>query len=129
MRTHTKTFHIRLTEKEYDRLSRHADKAGIPKTTYIRHMINGCCPREHPKGDFQNYYREAYACGTRLTQLCRMAHQSGSPHTEMLTEAMKQLYAMMAKVNSAYISLDNLDVPAVLERGRLLAESEAAGNP
>ena len=74
-------------------------------------------------------FHEAYACGTSLTQICRMAQQSGSLHTEKLTEAMKLLYAMMAKVNYAYISLDNLDVPAVLERGRLLAESEAAGNP
>jgi DNA invertase Pin-like site-specific DNA recombinase len=52
MRTHTKTFHIRFTEKEYERLCKHADKAGLPKTTYIRFMINGCCPREKPPQEF-----------------------------------------------------------------------------
>ena len=49
MRTHTKTFHIRFTETEYERLCKYSKKAGLPKSTYIRHMINGCCPREHQK--------------------------------------------------------------------------------
>lgn len=30
MRTHTKTFHIRFTEKEYERLCKHAGKSGLP---------------------------------------------------------------------------------------------------
>jgi len=124
MRTHTKTFHIRFTEKEYERLCKYAEKSGLPKTTYIRHMINGCCPREHPKGDFFNFYREAYSCGTHLNQLYRMAYKFGNLQANKLAEAMKYLYAMMEKVNDAYTTLDDLDVPATLERGRQLAEEE-----
>ena len=124
MRTHTKTFHIRFTETEYERLCKYAAKSGLPKTTYIRHMINGCCPREHPKWDFFNFYRQAYWCGTLLNQLCRQAYKFNSLHTKDLVKVMNQLYAMMHKIHMEYMSLDELDIPATLERGRLLAEKE-----
>ena len=37
---------------------------------------------------------------------------------------MNQLHAMMYKIHMEYMSLDSLDIPATLERGRLLAEKE-----
>ncbi len=55
MRTHTKTFDIRFTEKEYERLCKRAEKSGLPKTTYIRHMINGYAPKEQPPVSFYDF--------------------------------------------------------------------------
>jgi len=127
MRTHTKTFHIRFTEKEYERLCKYADKAGLPKTTYIRHMINGCCPREHPKGDFHNFLRQAYICGTHLNQLCIMGYKFGRLNAQKLEQAMKDVYDLLEIVSKAYQGLDKLDIPATLERGQQLAEAEQAG--
>ena len=88
MRTHTKTFHIRFTEKEYERLCKHAEKSGLPKTTYIRHMINGCSPGEHPDYAFWAFVKEIHYVGNNLNQLCRMAHQFGNIHVGKLNEVV-----------------------------------------
>ena len=124
MRTHTKTFHIRFTEKEYKRLCKYAEKTGLPKTTYIRHMINGCCPREHPKGDFLNFFRAAHFCGSELTMLCHVAYKFEQLDNQKLLDIVNNLYAMIKMVEDAYFTLDKLDIPTALERGRLLAEKE-----
>ena len=84
MRTHTKTFHIRFTEKEYDRLCKYADKAGLPKTTYIRHMINGCRPKERPGIDYFNFMNGFYHLGNNLNQIVHLAHKFGSLHAVKL---------------------------------------------
>ena len=72
MRTHTKTFHIRFTEKEYQRLCEHSKKAGLPKSTYIRHMINGCSPQEYPAEMFRDFMEEIRRVGNNLNQLTKL---------------------------------------------------------
>jgi len=124
MRTHTKTFHIRFTEKEYDRLCKYADKAGLPKTTYIRHMINGCRPKERPGMDYFHFMNEFYHLGNNLNQITHLAHKLGSLHAAKLEQFYKQYIAMIHIIEERMIAPDDLDIPATLERGRVIAETE-----
>ena len=124
MRTHTKTFHIRFTEKEYERLCKYAEKAGLPKTTYIRHMINGCRPKERPGMDYFQFMNGFYHLGNNLNQITQLAHKFGSLHTAKLEQFFKEYVDMIYIIENRMIAPDDLDVPATLERGRLLAEAE-----
>jgi len=123
MRTHTKTFHIRFTEKEYERLCKYALKTRLPKTTYIRHMINGCCPRE-VLPEFWEFKKYILAIGNNLNQLTRLAHRTGSLHiikVDKLCDDFHELYRCMLEL---MIAPEDLNVQEVLERGRKLTESE-----
>lgn len=126
MRTHTKTFHIRFTEKEYERLCKYADKAGLPKTTYIRHMINGCCPHEKPPPEFWQLMKGFHAVGNNLYQLRAMAHKFGSLHAARLEEIAEDYRRLARSIEERMITPLDMDVPAVLERGREAAETEEA---
>jgi len=124
MRTHTKTFHIRFTEKEYVRLCKRSKQTGLPKSTYIRHMINGYAPKEHPPIPFFDFIRAAYKCGTLLNQLCIMGYKFHRLHEQTLNAAMNELYTLMAKVQKEILYGGDLDVPAALERGLQVAEND-----
>ena len=124
MRTHTKTFHIRFTEKEYERLCKYAAKTGLPKATYIRHMINGLQPKEKPPMEFWEFKRELYALGNNLNQLTHLAHRVGGIHSAKLDEMKKQFNRLVLDISYRMINPDKADVLAVLERGRKVVEDE-----
>jgi hypothetical protein len=124
MRTHTKTFHIRFTEKEYARLCRYADKAKLPKTTYIRHLLNGCCPQEHYAIEFWALMREVHAVGNNLNQLTNLAHRVGNIHAGRLDEMMEQYKCLNAVIFDKLYSPEKINIPETLERGRLFTEAE-----
>lgn len=127
MRTHTKTFHIRLTEEEYERLCKYSERAGLPKSTYIRFMINGQSPKDHPPMDYFKMAKELHYIGHNLNQLATLAHRFGSLRTKKLDETI-------ADFNKKYIEIvDTVMVPtlhnkaelaAILEQGRLQAEKD-----
>ena len=58
MRTCNKTFHIRLTDKEYEKLCKLSKITGLTKSGYIRFMISGISPREKPSEDYFKYFKE-----------------------------------------------------------------------
>jgi len=124
VRYHDKTFHIRFTEKEYERLCKYSEKAGLPKTTYIRHMINGCRPKEHPPIDFWDFMRALQRVGSNLNQATNLAHKFGSFHAEKLDSVLKEYRDFSMAIFDRMVSLDDLDVSATLENGRKIAEIE-----
>jgi predicted DNA-binding protein len=124
MRTHTKTFHIRFTEKEYNRLCKYAEKAGLPKTTYIRHMINGCCPQERPDMDYYQFMQALYRLGNNLNQVTHLAHKFGSLQTGKLEQLRNQHIDLIRIITKRMILPEKLDIPTILERGQHLTETE-----
>ena len=52
MRKNTKQLNIRLTESEFARLTKNAQKADLTMTCYLGMLINGYSPREKPDLDF-----------------------------------------------------------------------------
>jgi len=124
MRTHTKTFHIRFTEKECKRLCEHSKKAGLPKSTYIRHMINGCSPQEYPAEMFRDFMEEIRRVGNNLNQLTKLAHRVGSLHAGKLDGVLEEHRRIYIAIHRAVVLPESVNIPATLERGRLLADVE-----
>jgi len=83
MRTHIKTFHIRFTEIEYERLCKYSKRAGLRKSTYIRHMINGLSPKENPPADYFRMMKSASQekVRHRLLNNYRLKKYLSLPHT------------------------------------------------
>ena len=124
MRYCTKTFHIRFSEKEYERICKYAQKAGLPKTTYIRHIINGCQPKEKPPADFWEFMKELYALSGSLNRIALLAHRVGSIQTAKLEETYKQYNQFILAVTRQMQLPLKLNMPETLERGRELTEKE-----
>ena len=125
MRTHTKPFHIRFTEKEYERLCKHAEKSGLPKTTYIRHMINGCSPKERPTDIIWALIKELHYIGNNLNQLTQSAHRFGSIHAGRLDGILKEIHRIYLAIFNEIMLPEPVDVNSTLKHGMLLAETEA----
>ena len=127
MRNHPITFHIRFTEKEYERLCKYAAKAGLPKTTYIRHMINGNQPKEAPSVDYFAMVQEIYAVGNNLNQLTARAHYLGWVESDQLQAAREDLTNLIRQITHRMILPEKMDVKEVLKRGKQVAEQDGVG--
>lgn len=124
MRTHTKTFHIRFTEKEYERLCKYAEKSGLPKTTYIRHMINGYAPKEHPPADYFKMMKEMHRVGNNLNQLVWTSHRFGNMHTKDIDAILEQFRKVIDFITDELIMPETINKNEILELGRLQAEKD-----
>jgi len=122
VRNHPITFHIRFTEKEYERLCKFAEKSGLPKTTYIRHMINGNQPREKPPAEYWNFMQQIYDVGRSFDRLRDMAHMQGWIQRISLEETEKAFNRLILQITDAIIMPEKVDVKETLERGRQVAE-------
>ena len=124
MRNHPITFHIRFTEKEYERLCKYAAKSGLPKTTYIRHMINGNQPREKPPIDYWKFMQKFYDMGSSFDRLADLARVQGWVESDQLQAAMEDYYNLIRQIGDRMILPEEVDVKETLERGRQVAEQD-----
>ena len=124
MRTHTKTFHIRLTEKEYARLCQRAKQTGLPKSTYIRHMIDGCSPREQVPTVFWQYINKSNEVSGNLVNLLHTARQMGVIDSERLEAEITAFRNLYMAIFNEVVGPDKVDIKATLERGRQIAEND-----
>ena len=124
MRTHTKTFHIRFTEIEYERLCKFSKRAGLPKSTYIRFMINGQSPKDHPPIEFHKMMNELRSIGSNLNQLARIANQFGSLHAKGLEDTLASFNEKYIEIFNAVILPTQCDKFEILELGRLQTEKD-----
>lgn len=65
---------VRLNKKEMDSLSKRVKKSGLSREAYLRHLINGCVPRDAPPPDYYDMMRELYRIGNSLNQVAKKAH-------------------------------------------------------
>ena len=63
-----------LSQKEADSLSRNAKKCGLTQSTYLRHLITGFVPNEHPPLDYYAMMRRLYGLTNNLNQIAEKAH-------------------------------------------------------
>lgn len=73
----TKKLSLRLSEKEYKRITRRAKACGLTKSAYVRQLIVGYEPRESPPTDYFAMTRELKEIGNNLNQLAFMANATG----------------------------------------------------
>ena len=124
MRTHTKTFHIRFIEIEYERLCKYSARAGLPKSTYIRFMINGQSPKDHPPADYFEMMKKLHRVGNNLNQLVWVAHRLGNVHTKDIEDVKRQFITMIEFITDELIMPEMVNKNEMLERGKLQAEKD-----
>ena len=124
MRNHPITFHIRFTEKEYERLCKYAEKSDLPKTTYIRHMINGNQPREKTPIDHWKFMQKFYDMGSSFDRLADMARVQGWVESDQLQAAKEVYLDLIRQIGNRMILPEKVDVKETLERGRQVAEQD-----
>ncbi|WP_243111368.1 plasmid mobilization protein [Acutalibacter sp. 1XD8-33] len=73
----TKKLSLRLSEKEYKRITRRAKSCGLTKSAYVRQLIIGYEPRESPPADYFAMTRELKEIGNNMNQLAFMANATG----------------------------------------------------
>jgi len=69
MKANTKSLQIRFSKHEYDRLCGYSEKCGMPKSTFIRHMVNGVRPKEQPPPEYFIMMKEFYMTACNLNHL------------------------------------------------------------
>ena len=127
MRTHTKTFHIRFTEIEYERLCKYSKRAGLPKSTYVRHMINGYAPKAHPPADYFKMMKEVHRVGNNLNQLIWVAHRFGNMHTKDIENIKRQFISVIEFITDELTTPEDVNREETLELGKLQAEKDVKG--
>lgn len=116
---HTKSFHMRLTQKEYDTLHNNARRAGLPLSTYMRFMMEGMRPKDKPQPDFWKYLNEWHAMGNNLNQLVYLAHRTKQIDEVKLEQFKSDFYG-------AYTALTNdVIVPEKMDKTRIIREAKA----
>jgi hypothetical protein len=116
---HNKSFHMRLTEKEYDTLHNNARRAGLPLSTYMRFMMKAMRPKDKPQPDFWKFRNEWNAIGNNLNQLVHLAHRTGHIDTEKYEQFERDFC-------EAYTALvDDMIVPEKMDKTRIIQEAKA----
>lgn len=68
---------LRLTPAEMENLRKHASKAGLSQSAYLRLLLSGHTPREQPPIEYHKLLRELYAIGVNLNQIAARANATG----------------------------------------------------
>ena len=66
-----------LNEKEAAMLRKNVKEAGISQSAYLRHLIKGFVPKEHPPLDYFAFMRSLYSLANNLNQIAQKAHVLG----------------------------------------------------
>jgi len=124
MRTHTKTFHIRFTEKEYKRLCQRAKQTGLPKSTYIRFMINGCSPKERPGDQYYYFMRQLIGMCNNVRQIAQKAHALGYIDAQYFHQEAERWNKFRFDIKEHFEQPEKVDIPTTLERGKQIFEKD-----
>ena len=124
MREHNKSFHIRFTEKEYQTLCRRAEQTGLSKSTYIRFMIMGSCPKERPDDRYFIVMRQLIGISNNLNQIAKKANTLGFIDAPMIKKEAEAWSKFHRDIDNRYLMPERMDIPATLTNGKTLAEQE-----
>ena len=77
MRSRNVHVQLWLNEKEAAMLKKNVKAAGITQSAYLRHLIKGFVPKEHPPLDYFSFMRSLYSLANNLNQIAQKAHGLG----------------------------------------------------
>ena len=120
MRKHNKTFHIRFTKSEYEKLCSLSERTGLPKSTYVRFMIKGQIPRDRPSPDYYAMTKQLYRIGTLLNQIAARAHTTNYIDAKQLEEALMMHRQALLDIQEAVLLPEAMDTETVLHHAKEL---------
>jgi len=104
---------MRLTQKEYDNLHASAKRAGLPLSTYMRHLMKVCRPRERPPVDWFKLYSQLCCIGNNLNQLTHPSHCTGHIEAEDFRQFRDDLSKLMMEMMKEMYVPEKLDAKKV----------------
>ncbi len=102
MRERTKTFSVRLSEKEYQKLTNAIVKCGTTKSAFVRTIANLYIPKERPPDKYYEFISKLSELGNNLFQISFAAKNDDVFDVSKLDEQLKNLDTLLLEINSFY---------------------------
>lgn len=96
MRERSKTFSVRLNEKEHENLNRIIKKCGTTKSAFIRSVANRYLPKERPPDEYFEFIKRLTEIGNNLYQI------SSETENDELSKQVKELDELILEINKFY---------------------------
>lgn len=104
MRSRNVHVQLWLNEKEAAALRRNVKAAGITQSAYLRHLIKGFVPKEHPPLDYFSFMRSLYSLANNLNQIAQKAHVLGVIDAKRYDKYAKMSENAVRTITEAMIS-------------------------
>ena len=105
-----KKFDMRMTEQDYKRLTRKAQKCGLTRSGYIRLLIHDYNPRETPHADYFGMTRELKEIGNNMNQIAFMANATGLVDEGRYYEEVIHLHDAILRIEQAVTGVNDVSV-------------------
>lgn len=92
-----------LNEKEAAMLRKNVKAAGISQSAYLRHLIKGFVPKEHPPLDYFAFMRSLYSLANNLNQIAQKAHVLGVIDVQLYDKYAKMSADAVRTITDAMI--------------------------
>ena len=92
-----------LNETEAAALRRNAKAAGITQSAYLRHLIKGFVPKEHPPMDYYAFMQSLYSLANNLNQIAQKAHVLGVIDAQRYDKYTRMAEETVLKITDAML--------------------------
>ncbi len=113
---HSRSFHMRLTESEYQALHDNAKKAGLPLSTYMRFMIKGIRPKENRPVDWLEYNKQICGVAANLNQMALVLHRDRRIDLSKLDELMSEISRIQLAMVRELFEPEQLDKMEIIRK-------------
>ena len=105
---------FRLDEKEFEELKRNVKRSGYAQEHYIRTVLSGFIPREHPTHIFHEFMKQLRSIGNSMDQIAEQAHMTGDIDAEKYVENTDAFWKMYLEI------LESTIVPDKIKKSEML---------
>lgn len=116
-RRREKEIHARLTEDEYDRLNRMANRCGLSNNDYVRRLICGVVPRASPPMEYDDLIAEVKKIGKELADIADVARVTGQIDAANYAALVEELFATLTRMDRQFMGEDPINQKEALRYG------------
>lgn len=102
MRKRTKTFSVRLSDKEFENLEKAIKKCGTTKSEFVRKIVNRYLPRERPPNEYNKFIVLLTEIGNELYGILSIAKSTGKVDVDKLELQVKKFDEAILTINKFY---------------------------
>ena len=108
MRNRTKTFSVRLSEKEFENLEKAIKKCGITKSEFVRKTANRYLPKARPPNEYNKFITLLTEIGNELYGILGIAKSTGKLDVDKLEKQVKKFDEAILIINKFYTVPDKI---------------------
>lgn len=101
MDNHNKRIKFHLNEKELKKLDRDAQKLGLSRSAYVRHLVNTIHPKSQPEISYVEYLPVLQEVSVEMERIADQASKHNSIDAEAYQKAMDKLTPCIRKLLNA----------------------------